>query len=286
MEVDADGDDANMVRDNAIVNIAANGDVIMVVGPNKKEFRLDSCILTTTPMSFNHLLGPNIVEGCRLIAEGRQLIANEQPVKIDLPEDDVESMDFIFRTIHDPFDVFFDPKDFPFFEILVAAQKYFLVFAIKNAFRTILLAAIAEQDTLKGMSGEKLWKFAMASAFVEDAAAFKAATRALASRVNISTLPNSGTSMSHSLCAYARAMQELLWACKSKPSPIDPKGQFKYTFGTNDPDFFIETCVSSHLDLIEGCVEYQNGDRHTDDEGRYWMDVLKEKAGLDLNRFV
>ncbi|KAK2773412.1 BTB/POZ domain-containing protein [Colletotrichum kahawae] len=154
----------------------------MVVGPNKKKFRLDSSVLTTKSMNFNTMLNPKIVEGRQLITEGHRLIAKGHLLIAN--EDDIESMDFIFTTIHHAFDVFSNPvfsnpKEIPFFEILVAANKYGLVFAVKNTLLLALFAETADEDTLKGMSGEKLWKLTMASAFVEDAAAFKAVTRAL-----------------------------------------------------------------------------------------------------------
>ncbi|KAI8294534.1 hypothetical protein K4K59_005031 [Colletotrichum sp. SAR11_240] len=62
MEVD---DDASIVSDdtNAINNIAPDGDVIMVIGPKDKEFRLHSQILKAASKVFKAMLGPNFAEG-------------------------------------------------------------------------------------------------------------------------------------------------------------------------------------------------------------------------------
>ncbi|KAJ0364587.1 hypothetical protein COL154_004967 [Colletotrichum chrysophilum] len=183
MEVD---DDDSMVSDNfgsitthnddnTVANIAADGDVIMVVGPEKKEFRLHSFFLKTTSKVFKAMLGPNFAEGQQLNANEAK--GNRAPVKIDLPEDDVNSMGFIFRAIHHHFDAFHNAKGIPFFEILVVADKYDLIHAIKHAFHHALAAAFGKEDILKKMLGVKLWKFTMAAAFVKDATAFNTATR-------------------------------------------------------------------------------------------------------------
>lgn len=121
--------------DNTIVEIAADGDLIMAVGPKKKNFRLHSLILKMTSKVFRAMLGPNF-------AEGQQLIANVTtgsrkpglPGKINLPEDDVKSMGFIFKTLHHQFDALESPEDIPFFDILIAADKYDLIAPIKHAF--------------------------------------------------------------------------------------------------------------------------------------------------------
>ncbi|KAI8234128.1 hypothetical protein K4K57_001078 [Colletotrichum sp. SAR 10_99] len=102
---------------------------------------------------------------------------NRAPVKIDLPEDDVKSMCFIFRAIYHHFDAFHNAKDIPFFEILIAADKYDLIHAIKHAFHHALAAAFGKEDILKKMLGVKLWKFTMAAAFVKDITVFNTATR-------------------------------------------------------------------------------------------------------------
>ncbi|KAJ3958978.1 hypothetical protein N0V92_004405 [Colletotrichum tropicale] len=163
--------------DNTIVEIAADGDLIVVVGPKKNGFRLHSLILKMTSKVFRAMLGPNF-------AEGQQLIANlttgsREPGKINLPEDDVKSMGFIFKTLHHQFDALENTEDIPFFDILVAADKYDLLSAIKYAFRHALAAVVEEEEPLEQMCSEGLWKLAMAAAFVENSPAFKAATRAL-----------------------------------------------------------------------------------------------------------
>ncbi|KAF5500552.1 hypothetical protein CGCS363_v006528 [Colletotrichum siamense] len=275
-------DDANIVvsdnsgssttnnDDNSVANIAADGDVIMVVGPEKKEFRLHSFFLKTTSKVFRAMLGPNFAEGQHLNAN--QAKSNRAPVKIDLPEDDVKSMCFIVRAIHHHFDAFHNAKNIPFFEILVAAEKYDLIHAIKHAFHHALAAAFGKEDTLKKMLGVKLWKFTMAAAFVKDATAFNTATRIFVLHWEHGFLDFAKQWYFNEVFAFH--------VCGR------PRLEIKYNIGVSDPYHFIESSVSRQLDLIEDCVEYRKGGRHADDEDKYWMDTLKEDAGLHLALFI
>lgn len=79
-------------------------------------------------------------------------------------------------------------------------------------------------------------------------------------------------------------MVELLFACKRESDR--PRLEIKYKIGVSDPYHFIDSSVSRQLDLIEDCVEYRKGVRHTDDEDKYWMDTLKQDAGLQLALFI
>ncbi|KAF4905178.1 hypothetical protein CGCF415_v001363 [Colletotrichum fructicola] len=239
--------------DNIVANIAADGDVIMVVGPEKKEFRLHSFFLKTTSKVFKAMLGPNFAEGQQLNANGAQ--GNRTPVKIDLPEDDVKSMCFIFRAIHHHFDAFHNAKDIPFFEILVAADKYDLIHAIKHAFHHALAAAFGKEDTLKKMLGVKLWKFAMAAAFVKDTTAFKTATRIFVLHwehdfLDFAKVYYFNEVFAFHVCAALernrsdcrqKAMVELLFACKRESDRR--RLEIKYKIGVSDPYHFIESSM-------------------------------------------
>ncbi|CAI0652220.1 unnamed protein product [Colletotrichum noveboracense] len=277
--------------DDTIVEIAADGDLIMVVGPKKKKFRLHSLILKMTSKVFRAMLGLNF-------AEGQQLIANEttgsrEPGKINLPEDDVESMDFIFKTLHHQFDALENPEDLPFFEILVAADKYDLLSAIKHAFRHALAAVVEEGETLAQMCSEGLWKLAMAAAFVENSPAFKAATRALILHCNERYLDYAEqwflneTFAFHACAAIEEArasskdrmMADLLNACHMPFSSIMDR------MGLSGSEVFIHLSLSAQIDCLES-LDYDLAHQiQVDDCGNYWTDELNEKSGFDLVLF-
>ncbi|KAF4806145.1 hypothetical protein CGCSCA5_v014680 [Colletotrichum siamense] len=264
--------------DNTVANIAADGDVIMVVGPEKKEFRLHSFFLKTTFKVFKAMLGPNFAEGQQLNANEAK--GNRAPVKIDLPEDDVNSMDI------------------PFFEILVAADKYDLIHAIKHAFHHALAAAFGKEDILEKMLGVKLWKFATAAAFVKDATAFNTATHIFVLHWEHGFLDFAKEWYFNEVFAFhvcaalernrsdcrQEAMVELLYACKREPD--QHRLEIEYKIEVSNPYDFIESSVSRQLDLIEDCDEYRKGERHANDEDKYWMDTLKQNAGLHLALFI
>ncbi|CAI0652219.1 unnamed protein product [Colletotrichum noveboracense] len=89
MEVD---DDASMAQNNAstasddaskIIDVAADGDIIMIVGPDKRKFRVHSVMLKSASKVFKAMLSPNFAEGRRLRNNGH----HGDITKIELPED-------------------------------------------------------------------------------------------------------------------------------------------------------------------------------------------------------
>ncbi|KAJ0364586.1 hypothetical protein COL154_004966 [Colletotrichum chrysophilum] len=174
MEVD---DDASIVSDdtNAINNIAPDGDVIMVIGPKDKEFRLHSQILKAASKVFKAMLGPNF-------AEGQQLLNNRihnDPVKIDLPEDDAYSMGILFELIHYRHDVLSSADADIVFDVALAADKYDLICAVKYPI-TEAMDRIVFTDDERGEE-ESMWKLAIAASMFDYDPSFKKATQALVS---------------------------------------------------------------------------------------------------------
>lgn len=82
--------DANKI--DAIVNIAANGDVVFIVGPNSKRLKVHSLFLTNAAKVFQAMLGPHFKEGHQLAQPGL--------TEIELPEDDTEAIETVFNIIH------------------------------------------------------------------------------------------------------------------------------------------------------------------------------------------
>ncbi|KAB5531429.1 hypothetical protein GE09DRAFT_1228228 [Coniochaeta sp. 2T2.1] len=76
----------------AVNDIDPNGDVVMVVGPDKHEMRVSSNSLQLASKVFRAMLGPNWSEG--------QGLSKESPPKVTLEEDDAETMRTIFCILH------------------------------------------------------------------------------------------------------------------------------------------------------------------------------------------
>jgi hypothetical protein len=80
------------MNDSATVDIAPDGDVILVVGAEMKRFKTYSMILKSASSVLSTMLGPRFSEGQRL--------ANNGSTEIDMPEDDAEAMEIMLNVIH------------------------------------------------------------------------------------------------------------------------------------------------------------------------------------------
>jgi len=78
---------------STVVNIAADGDVILVVGPEKVKLRVHSLFLKAASKPFSAMFGPNWKEGH--IIRGR-----DGPVELPLPEDNAAALKVICAVIH------------------------------------------------------------------------------------------------------------------------------------------------------------------------------------------
>lgn len=100
-------------------DIAADGDVIMVVGPTKAILRVHSLMLKMASRVFTAMLGPHFSEG--------QDLAADRPKEISLPEDNVQAMGVICKLLHSRPDLtckvaLLKPEEV--FQIAVLADKY------------------------------------------------------------------------------------------------------------------------------------------------------------------
>ena len=84
------------------VDIAPDGDIMLVVGPAKQHIRVHSLLLKLVSNPFSVLLGPNFKEGQELLAASTQSTgsASSGPKEIALPDDDPESMIILCKVIH------------------------------------------------------------------------------------------------------------------------------------------------------------------------------------------
>jgi hypothetical protein len=78
----------------SIVNISDDGDVILVVGPDKRKLRVSSCLLAKTSKVFNTMFGPHYSEGQNLGD------TSTGPKEVQLPEDDADAMEIICSLMH------------------------------------------------------------------------------------------------------------------------------------------------------------------------------------------
>ncbi|KAJ0290063.1 hypothetical protein COL940_001168 [Colletotrichum noveboracense] len=127
MEVD---DDASMAQNNAstasddaskIIDVAADGDIIMIVGPDKRKFRVHSVMLKSASKVFKAMLSPNFAEGRRLRNNGH----HGDITKIELPEDNDGGMSAIFHLLHHRVEKLPDPMPAAvFYQLGIAADKW------------------------------------------------------------------------------------------------------------------------------------------------------------------
>jgi hypothetical protein len=84
--------DASNGKTPALTNIVSDGDVIMVVGPDKHQMRVDSHCLRRASKVFDIMLGPNWSEG--------QELSQDAPPQVTLEEDDAEALMIVFYILH------------------------------------------------------------------------------------------------------------------------------------------------------------------------------------------
>ncbi|KAL3479211.1 hypothetical protein BJX99DRAFT_255740 [Aspergillus californicus] len=155
-----------MLRDDKIgpaVDIAADGDLILVVGPENIRLRVYSLTLKSTSKPFSAMLGPDWKEG-RALEDGC--------AELLLPEDDAVAMEYICAIIHHqnmmlpttmaPYDIL---------KVAVAADKYNFVDALRFASKSWLYPCNAKAAVLMVLA-------AAAYAF-QDPQAFRNLTKSL-----------------------------------------------------------------------------------------------------------
>jgi BTB/POZ domain len=153
------------LRDNklsAIVEIAADGDVILVVGPEKVKLRVHSLFLKVASKPFSVMFGPDWKEGHNML----------RPVEVPLPDDNAAALKLICAIIHHrnqkvPQTLAADDV----FGIAVTADKYGCVGALK----------FASGNWLRPLQNEAhdLILLAAAAYLFRSAPAFKEITKAL-----------------------------------------------------------------------------------------------------------
>jgi hypothetical protein len=133
---------------NTVVDIAADGDVILVVGPERLKLRVHSLNLKATSRPFSAMLGP-------IWKEGRDLLQDES-VEILLPEDNAKAMEYICAVTHQNKMMPHTMTPLDVLEVAVVADKYDLVDALRFASESWLHARNARANELKALTGLKI----------------------------------------------------------------------------------------------------------------------------------
>jgi hypothetical protein len=155
-------------RDNkpsTIVEIAADGDVILVVGPEKMKLRVHSLFLKAASKPFSAMFGPDW-------KEGHTMLGRDGPVEVPLPDDNAAVLKVICAVIHhenEKVPQTLAARDV--LEIALTADKYDCVGALK----------FASGNWLQPLENEThdLMLLTAASYIFQNAQSFKEITKAL-----------------------------------------------------------------------------------------------------------
>ncbi|OQD74383.1 hypothetical protein PENDEC_c011G04115 [Penicillium decumbens] len=150
---------------STVVNIAAAGDLVLVIGPEKLKLRVHSLILKTASKPLAAMLGLNW-------KEGRDMLGADKPVELLLPEDSATALKYICAIIHYQNNTV--PKILGAHDILdiaITAGKYDLLEPLTFATETWLRAHNKEPGDLMAL--------ATVAFLFQNAQVFKAMTKAL-----------------------------------------------------------------------------------------------------------
>lgn len=150
---------------NTVVEIAPDGDLILIVGPEEAKLHVHSMFLRAVSKPFSAMLGPGW-------KEGHDLLDCDKPAEIPLPEDNAVAMKIICSIIHH------QNREVPqplaagdVLAVAVTADKYDCVQVLKFA-----------SDSWLRPSGDEagnLMLLAAAAYLFQNAQAFKEITKAL-----------------------------------------------------------------------------------------------------------
>jgi hypothetical protein len=156
------------LRDNkpsTVIQIAADGDVILVVRPEKVKLRVPSLFLKAASKPFSAMFGPDW-------KEGHNILGRDGPVELPMPEDNAATLKLICAIIHHRNKKV--PETLAAGDVLgvaVTADKYDCVDALKFATGNWLRPS-------KNEAGNLMFLTAAAYLF-QNAQAFKEITRAM-----------------------------------------------------------------------------------------------------------
>ncbi|EEU36469.1 uncharacterized protein NECHADRAFT_81246 [Fusarium vanettenii 77-13-4] len=142
--------------------IIPDGDVILIVGPEKSKIQVSSHLLRTTSPVFNVMLGPNFKEGAAL----RE---NEGPTEIVLPEDNAKALWNVYSTLYGANPHVNKLKPDEIYDVAVLAQKYDLIDRLELACESWF----AHTGAITYGSTKKDWKMLLAAYWLRSELGFK-----------------------------------------------------------------------------------------------------------------
>merc|ERR1712000_387159 len=147
-----------------IVEIAPDGDLILIVGPEKAKLRVYSMLLVAVSKPFSVMFGPDW-------REGRDMLNRDGPAELRLPEDNAYALKIICSIVHHQnreVPQTFAPDDI--LALAVTADKYDCAHALRFASESWLRPSRDEAGNLMLTAAAYLFR---------NAQAFKETTRAL-----------------------------------------------------------------------------------------------------------
>ncbi|SPJ83766.1 uncharacterized protein FTOL_10282 [Fusarium torulosum] len=129
-------------KPNPVIEIAPDGDLILMVGPEETKLRIRSILLMAASKVFSTMLGPDW-------KEGGDIRHHDGPFELPLPEDNAAALQVVCSIIHYQNDKI--PRTLPAGDILavaVVADKYDCVDVVKFASESWLRTSGHEPDDL------------------------------------------------------------------------------------------------------------------------------------------
>ncbi|KAF5676958.1 hypothetical protein FDENT_9339 [Fusarium denticulatum] len=152
-------------KPNTVVEIASNGDLVLILGPEETKLRVCSILLIAASKPFSVMLGPDW-------KEGHNMHNQQGPFELSLPDDNATALKIVCSIIHHQNETV--PRTLAASDILaiaVVADKYLCTNALKFASETWLRTFGSEPHNLMLLT---------ASAYLfRNAQAFSEITRAL-----------------------------------------------------------------------------------------------------------
>ncbi|KAM5360762.1 hypothetical protein BFJ70_g16769 [Fusarium oxysporum] len=158
-------EDPTDTKPNTVVEIAPDGDLVLIVGPEETKLRVRSILLMAASKPFSVMLGPDW-------KEGHDMRDHDGPFELSLPDDNAATLKIICSIIH------YQNKKIPrtlsagdVLAVAVVADKYDCVNALKFASETWLGTS--------GDGSDNLMLLTAAAYLFRNALAFREITRAL-----------------------------------------------------------------------------------------------------------
>lgn len=157
-------------------DLAPDGDLVLVVGPDETRMRVHSLFLKTTSKPFAAMLDPRW-------KEGQNMLEQEDPVELLLPDDSAEGMKLVCAHIHHRYDLIpKDPEPSVILEVSEISDRWDLNHIFGFAYARLLRPRNLQDSML----------LTAAAYYFRDAQAFKQLTKALVLEYNGSYLALSG----------------------------------------------------------------------------------------------